>query len=37
MGPDLEPWNSELSGRKAGSEQKEELAFTNLGLDTTDL
>ncbi|XP_069447847.1 cadherin-related family member 2 isoform X1 [Ovis canadensis] len=37
MGPDPEPWNSELSGRKAGSEQKEELAFTNLGLDTTDL
>ena len=37
MGPHPEPRKSELSGRKVGSEQKEELAFTNLGLDTTDL
>lgn len=31
MGPDPEPWDSELFGRK------EELVFTNLGLDTTNL
>ncbi|XP_007463188.1 PREDICTED: cadherin-related family member 2 [Lipotes vexillifer] len=38
MGPDPEPLNRVLSGMKAGTRgQKEELAFTNTGLNTTDL
>uniref|UniRef100_A0A8C6AHX0 Cadherin-related family member 2 n=1 Tax=Monodon monoceros TaxID=40151 RepID=A0A8C6AHX0_MONMO len=39
MGPDPEPLNRVLSGMKVGTrgQQKEELAFTNTGLNTTDL
>ncbi|XP_059775641.1 cadherin-related family member 2 isoform X3 [Balaenoptera ricei] len=39
MGPDPEPLNRVLSEMKAGThgQQKEELAFTNPGLNTTDL
>ncbi|XP_057584441.1 cadherin-related family member 2 [Hippopotamus amphibius kiboko] len=39
MGPDPEPLNQVLSGWEVGTrgQQKEELAFTNTGLDTTDL
>eukprot|EP00069_Balaena_mysticetus_P013823 bmy_08397T0 len=39
MGPDPEPLNTVLSGMKAGTrgQQEEKLAFTNPGLNTTDL
>ncbi|XP_067588861.1 cadherin-related family member 2 [Pseudorca crassidens] len=39
MGPDPEPLNRVLSGMKVGTrgQQKEELAFTNTGLNTTDV
>lgn len=38
MEPDTEPLSTVLSGRQAGTGgRQQELAFTNAGLDTTDL